>query len=289
MAQRVDTAFVFDLDGTLVDSVYQHVLAWQAALEADGIEPRSGAFIEKIGMSGGLLSNMLLHETGQEFDEERVERLQRAHADAYKRSVKNVRPLPGARELLQALGDAEIPFAIATSGRLQSAAPALETLRFDFTDIPIVTRDDVKYAKPDPDLFLRAAERLKVGADAVSVVGDSVWDMLAATRARFLGSGCCPADTDSKSSNVQGRIACSPIPPTCSAISTRSEAGGESARREGRRRGRDRSAGHRLVRSVARRARAPRACGAHTAADLGKLSIEARGGAAEHPGDRAAS
>ena len=91
--------------------------------------------------------------------------------------------------MLQALGDAEIPFAIATSGRLQSAAPALETLRFDFTDIPIVTRDDVKYAKPDPDLFLRAAERLKVGADAVSVVGDSVWDMLAATRARFLGIG----------------------------------------------------------------------------------------------------
>jgi len=189
MAQRVDTAFVFDLDGTLVDSVYQHVLAWQAALEADGIELSVWRIHRKIGMSGGLLSNMLLHETGQEFDAERVERLQRAHADAYKRSVKNVRPLPGARELLQSLSDAEIPFAIATSGRMQSAAPALETLRFDFTDVPIVTRDDVKYAKPDPDLFLRAAERLKVGADAVSVVGDSVWDMLAATRARFLGIG----------------------------------------------------------------------------------------------------
>ena len=189
MAQRVDTAFVFDLDGTLVDSVYQHVLAWQAALEADGIELSVWRIHRKIGMSGGLLSNMLLRETGQDFDAERVERLQRAHADAYTRSVKNVRPLPGARELLQALGDAEIPFAIATSGRLQSAAPALETLRFDFSDVPIVTRDDVKYAKPDPDLFLRAAERLKVAADTVSVVGDSVWDMLAATRARFLGIG----------------------------------------------------------------------------------------------------
>jgi HAD superfamily hydrolase (TIGR01549 family) len=189
MAQRVDTAFVFDLDGTLVDSVYQHVLAWQAALEADGIELSVWRIHRKIGMSGGLLSNMLLRETGQEFDTERVERLQRAHADAYKGSVRNVRPLPGARELLQALSEAEIPFAIATSGRLQSAAPALETLRFDFGSVPIITRDDVRYAKPDPDLFLRAAERLNVGADAVSVVGDSVWDMLAATRARFLGIG----------------------------------------------------------------------------------------------------
>ena len=189
MAQRVDSAFVFDLDGTLVDSVYQHVLAWQAALEADGIELSVWRIHRKIGMSGGLLSNMLLRETGLEFDAERVERLQHAHAEAYKRSVGNVRPLPGARELLQALRDADIPFAIATSGRLQSAAPALETLRFDFSTIPVITRDQVKYAKPDPDLFLRAAERLNVKADAVSVVGDSVWDMLAATRARFLGIG----------------------------------------------------------------------------------------------------
>jgi len=185
----MDSAFVFDLDGTLVDSVYQHVLAWQAALQEDGIELSVWRIHRKIGMSGGLLSNMLLRETGIEFDAERVERLQHAHAEAYKRSVKNVRPLPGARELLQVLTDAQIPFAIATSGRLQSAAPALETLRFDFGRVPIVTRDDVRYAKPDPDLFLRAAERLKVGADAVSVVGDSVWDMLAATRARFLGIG----------------------------------------------------------------------------------------------------
>jgi HAD superfamily hydrolase (TIGR01509 family) len=182
-------SFLFDLDGTLVDSVYQHVLAWQAALEGDGIELSVWRIHRKIGMSGGLLSNMLLRETGQEFDAERVERLQRAHADAYKHSVRNVRPLPGARELLQALSEAGIPFAIATSGRLQSAAPALETLRFDFGGVPIITRDDVRYAKPDPDLFLRAAERLNVSADAVSVVGDSVWDMLAATRARFLGIG----------------------------------------------------------------------------------------------------
>ena len=189
MAHRMNAAFVFDLDGTLVDSVYQHVLAWQAALDADGIELSVWRIHRKIGMSGGLLTNMLLRETGQQFDEKRVERLQRAHAEAYQGAVKNVRPLPGARELLQALADAQIPFAIATSGRLQTARPALDTLRFDFSGIPIVTRDDVKFAKPEPDLFLAAADRLGVAADGVSVVGDSVWDMLAATRARFLGIG----------------------------------------------------------------------------------------------------
>ena len=176
----MNSAFVFDLDGTLVDSVYQHVLAWQAALEGDGIELSVWRIHRKIGMSGGLLSNMLLRETGQEFDAERVERLQRAHADAYKRSVGNVRPLPGARELLQALSEAGIPFAIATSGRLQSAAPALETLRFDFGGVPIITRDDVRYRLIRP---VPAAERLMSGGRGVG--GDSVWGA-AATRARFL-------------------------------------------------------------------------------------------------------
>lgn len=189
MAQRVDTSFVFDLDGTLVDNVYQHVLAWRAALESEGIELSVWRIHRKIGMSGGLLTNILLRETGMEFDAQRVERLHRAHAENYKRTVQNCRPLPGARELLQTLTDAQVPFAIATSGRLETARPALETLRFDFNRIPVITRDDVKFAKPEPDLFLAAADRLNVAANAVSVVGDSVWDMLAATRARFLGIG----------------------------------------------------------------------------------------------------
>ncbi|PYR89561.1 MAG: HAD family hydrolase [Acidobacteria bacterium] len=189
MAHRVETAFLFDLDGTLIDSVYQHVLAWQEALDAEGVELSVWRIHRKIGMSGGLFTNMLLRETGLEFDIQRIERLQRRHAEAYRRNMRNVRPLPGSRELLRALRDAEIPFAIATSGRMETAGPALETLGFDFSETPIVTRDQVKFAKPEPDLFLAAAERLHVGADRASVVGDSVWDMLAATRARFLGIG----------------------------------------------------------------------------------------------------
>jgi phosphoglycolate phosphatase-like HAD superfamily hydrolase len=189
VAHRAETAFVFDLDGTLIDSVYQHVLAWQEALDAEGIELSVWRIHRKIGMSGGLFTNMLLRETGLEFDAQRIQRLQQRHAEAYKRTIGNVRPLPGARALLNALRDAEIPFAIATSGRMETAGPAMETLGFDFSRTPVVTRDQVKYAKPEPDLFLTAAERLDVGREGASVIGDSVWDMLAATRARFLGIG----------------------------------------------------------------------------------------------------
>jgi HAD superfamily hydrolase (TIGR01549 family) len=183
------TAFVFDLDGTLVDSVYQHVLAWHEALRAEGIELSIWRIHRKIGMSGGLFTNMLLRETGLEFSMERIERLQRLHADAYNRISRFIRPLPGARALLTTLTDSEIPWAIATSGRIETAGPVLETLGVDLARTVVVTRDQVRHAKPDPDLFLAATERLGVGAQEVTVVGDSVWDMLAARRARSLGIG----------------------------------------------------------------------------------------------------
>jgi HAD superfamily hydrolase (TIGR01549 family) len=182
-------AFLFDLDGTLVDSVYQHVLSWREALEAEGIDLSVWRIHRKIGMSGGLFANMLLRETGIEIDHERIERLQRLHADAYRKWSANIRPLPGARELLAYLTDAEIPWAIATSSRMETARPVLESLGVDFDRTPIVTRDQVKHAKPDPDLFLAAAERLGVAIQTASVVGDSVWDMLASRRAPALGIG----------------------------------------------------------------------------------------------------
>src|SRR5918996_1513204 len=128
---RQQTAFIFDLDGTLVDSVYQHVLAWHEALEAEGIELSVLRIHRKIGMSGGLLTNMLLRETGLDLDTDRIERLRRLHSEAFKRRAKEIRPLPGARALLSALTDVEIPGAIATSGRKKTAAPALESLGVD--------------------------------------------------------------------------------------------------------------------------------------------------------------
>jgi HAD superfamily hydrolase (TIGR01509 family) len=187
-AMRTGLALLFDLDGTLVDSVYQHVLAWREALEQAGIELSVWRIHRRIGMSGGLFINALLRETGHHLAGEEAARLQRLHAEAYVRQVKQVRPLPGAKELLAYLSKAGVPWAIATSGRLETAGPALEILGVG-SDVPVVTRDQVSYAKPDPDLFLAAAERLKVNISDSVVIGDSVWDLLAARRARALGIG----------------------------------------------------------------------------------------------------
>jgi HAD superfamily hydrolase (TIGR01509 family) len=188
---RRDTAFLFDLDGTLIDSVYQHVLAWKESLDCEGVELSVWRIHRKIGMSGGLFSHMLLRETGLEITEDRLERLRRWHAEAFNRQHAQgaVRPLPGARELLDYLTAQDIPWAIATSGRMETAAPNLQALGVDPAKVPVVTRDQVRHAKPDPDLFIAAAERLGVDIRQSLVIGDSVWDMLAAQRARALGVG----------------------------------------------------------------------------------------------------
>src|ERR1700738_5169492 len=120
--------FIFDLDGTLVDSVYEHVLAWQEALDTGGIELSVWRIHRKIGMSGGLFTNQLLRETKMDITPERIERLGRAHAAAYKKFRGKIRPLPGGRELLEALTRAGIPWAIATSGRMETAAQNLAAL-----------------------------------------------------------------------------------------------------------------------------------------------------------------
>ena len=114
--------------------------------------------------------------------------MQGIHAEAFRRYASQVRPLPGAAELLAYLTKASVPWAIATSGRLESASLSLRLLGLS-DDVPIITRDLVRHAKPDPDLFLAAAEKLGVDVSDSVVVGDSIWDLLAARRARALGVG----------------------------------------------------------------------------------------------------
>ena len=186
---RIEPVFLFDLDGTLVDSVYQHVLSWQDALDDAGIALSVWRIHRKIGMSGGLFANMLLRETGIEASPELLQQLRAGHAAAYRTRADKVRPLPGATELLKTLTANHIPWAIATSGRMETAGPIIDGLGVDMTGIPVVTRDQVKYAKPDPDLFLAAAARLGAQIEHAVVVGDAIWDMLAARRCRALGVG----------------------------------------------------------------------------------------------------
>ena len=181
-------AFLFDLDGTLIDSVYQHVIAWRAALADIGIDLSVWRIHRRIGMSGGLFVSALLRETGRSLSKAEIDRLQEAHAEQYRAQIDGVTALPGARELLGYLTGAGVRWAIATSGYAATARAALGLLGLA-EDTPMVTRDLVRHAKPDPDLFLAAAAVLGVEPRYAMVVGDSVWDLLAARRAGALGVG----------------------------------------------------------------------------------------------------
>ena len=186
--QTPTPSFLFDLDGTLIDSVYQHVIAWRAALTGIGIDLSVWRIHRRIGMSGGLFVHALLRETGRTLSHEDIEQLQQTHAAEYRTQIGSVTALPGARELLAALTGAGVNWAIATSGYAATARPALGLLGLA-QDTPMVTRDLVRHAKPDPDLFLAAAALLGVEPRHAMVVGDSVWDLLAARRAGTLGIG----------------------------------------------------------------------------------------------------
>ncbi len=183
------TAFLFDLDGTLIDSVYQHVLAWQEALQGEGISLPTWVVHQRIGMSDGLIIDECLRTAGRAPEGELVKRLKSTHTQAYRALAKTVKPFPGAEQLLAYLDAEDIPWAIATSGDLDSATPNLAALGLDPGAIAIVTRNDAAFSKPDPDLFVKAADRLATSVERTVVVGDSQWDMLAAARCGALGIG----------------------------------------------------------------------------------------------------
>ena len=181
-------AVIFDLDGTLVDTVYGHTLAWQRVLADAGMHVEGWKVHRLIGMSGGLLTQAAGHEIGRPLSEGEAEALQKRHGVVYGELMPERRPLPGAVDLLRYLREEKIKHGIATSGRRADAKKSLDAL--DLPDsMVVVDRDDVERAKPEPDLFLACQERLGVKPDECYVVGDAVWDLLAARRAGMLGIG----------------------------------------------------------------------------------------------------
>lgn len=183
-----DAALIFDLDGTLIDSVYQHVMAWNDALRNAHIELSIWRIHRRIGMSGGLLVRALARELGYDLDEATIERLRRDHEDAYLKRVATVRSLPGAAELLATLSRGGVAWAIATSGQRRTAEIAMRLLDVP-PRTPVITRDEVAHAKPNPDLFVAAAQAIGIAPQQTFVVGDSLWDMLGARRAGAMGVG----------------------------------------------------------------------------------------------------
>jgi HAD superfamily hydrolase (TIGR01509 family) len=181
-------AFVFDLDGTLVDSVYQHVLAFREVFEEAGIHIPFWRIHRRIGMSGGLVAQAVAREAGRPVSRDEADRIAKRHGEVFRENFPDVSPLPGACELLRHLTEEGLKVAIATSGRLEDARPALDRLALD-RRVAIITRDKVQRAKPDPDIFVAAAEELGVRIEDALIIGDSIWDLLAAGRARALGIG----------------------------------------------------------------------------------------------------
>ena len=179
---------IFDLDGTLVDTVYAHVFAWQRAFAETGLAIDGWRIHRRIGMSGGLFARAAARELGHEIDAAAAEELQRRHGELFREFLPDRRPLPGAVELLGELRQRRIIYGIATSGRRPEIDRSLEVLGVDAGTV-VIERRDVARAKPEPDLFLACLERLQLSALECYVVGDAVWDQLAARRAGILSVG----------------------------------------------------------------------------------------------------
>jgi HAD superfamily hydrolase (TIGR01509 family) len=181
-------ALIFDLDGTLVDTVYAHVFAWQRAFAEAGLPIDGWRIHRRIGMSGGLFARAAAREIGRPLQPDETEALQRRHGELFRELLPERRPLPGAVELLAELRDGGVAYGIATSGRRPEIDASLEVLGVPEETV-VVARGDVERAKPEPDLFLACAERMRMRPTDCYVVGDAVWDLLAARRADMLSVG----------------------------------------------------------------------------------------------------
>jgi HAD superfamily hydrolase (TIGR01509 family) len=181
-------AVIFDLDGTLVGTVETRIRAWLMTFAEAGIPAERGDVAQLIGSDGKRLAHEVARRAGRPLSDERAARIDRQSGEIYSRLNTDPRPLPGARELLLALDERRLPWAIATSslrGQVSASVQALELPREPI----IVDGSHVEQAKPEPELLLRAAQRLGVQPERSWYVGDATWDMLAAKAARMHAIG----------------------------------------------------------------------------------------------------
>ncbi len=179
---------LFDLDGTLLDTVYPHVEAWSTALKGVGIVVPEWKIHRRVGMSGKSMVRQILREHGKDADAVDMDELEKKHDREFQKAGKDAQALPGANELLAYLSSRGILWAIATTGNRSQTQILLQKLKVP-SKVQVVTGDDVEKAKPSPDIFVLAAQRLKVDISDCIVTGDSIWDVLAAGRKRALPVG----------------------------------------------------------------------------------------------------
>ncbi len=181
-------ALIFDLDGTLVDSVYAHVLAWQQALAEAGVIVDGYRLHRHVGSSGDLIVRYAQREAKVKLTAEQAEAVHRRHGELFRQFLPRPRPLPGAAEVFRVLRDAGLPHAIATASYRPLIDASLDAVGVGPQAVVVEGKGSLR-GKPEPDLFLAARERLGSRAEDCIVVGDAVWDHVAARRARMLSVG----------------------------------------------------------------------------------------------------
>jgi HAD superfamily hydrolase (TIGR01549 family) len=176
-------ALIFDLDGTLVDSVYAHTIAWQQALQEFGLEVPACQVHCRVGLSGSLLVKGIARASQRRpMSDHDIKDLEKRHAALFRKFFPHCSPLPGAKSLLQFLRKSRIAHGIATTGKRPEINPALKALGISDQTL-VVDGNSVDRAKPDADLFIECQQRLGYPVAECVIVGDAIWDMHAAQRA----------------------------------------------------------------------------------------------------------
>jgi HAD superfamily hydrolase (TIGR01509 family) len=181
-------AVLFDLDGTLVDTVETRIDAWLHALEEAGLPTTQHRLAPLIGVDGKRLAREIAALAGVTLEEERAEAIDRRSGEIYEQLNHSPRPLPGVRELVDAIEARGLPWAIATSSRKEQVTKSVAALGLD-SEPTIVDASHVEHAKPEPDLLLLAAEEVGVEPTRCWYIGDSTWDMVAAVAAAMVPIG----------------------------------------------------------------------------------------------------
>lgn len=181
-------ALVFDLDGTLADSTYQHVVAWQRAFKRGGIEVAALEIHRRIGMDGDLMLQALDRAFALGLDARKRAALKAGHAEAFSTMRDDVRLFPKAETIGATLQSLGISWAIVTSGTKDDVGGLLQQLNVESAGA-VITGEDQKESKPSGHPIAQAFEALGVKPHDAGVVGDSVWDMLASREAGSFGIG----------------------------------------------------------------------------------------------------
>lgn len=167
-------AVLFDVDGTLTDTTYLHTLAWWRALGDAGHEVAMAAVHHLVGMGSSELLTELIGHPDQALSE--------AHGHHYQRLKGEIRPLPGARDLVREVARRGATVVFATSAKERDVGDLLRALDVDDAVDDVVHAADVEAAKPAGDLFSVALEQARCPAEGALVVGDTGWDVVAAAK-----------------------------------------------------------------------------------------------------------